>query len=401
MDSTIQHLTHWLQTTEIWGNSLVAWGYALAAAIISWLIISWILRISSKQLSARLEHIHASRARNSLNLALALLRSTRRWLVLLLVITLALKSLKIAGSAHVLGKTKAGTLVLGTPETMLVHIVFAICAIQAAFWIIALIRIWIEEKLIANNPENANVVLLGMLSWFLKLVVWTIVLLAVLANLGMNITAFIASLGVGGIAIALGLQTMLKDVFASLAIGLDKPYKVGEFIMFGSILGTVTKVGARSVRLDSLSGEELSISNSNLASQLVHNYSRMPRRRIVFDFSVPYLTPAKHLETIVTKVHEFLDDEKQAAYDRGHFIAFGQSGYDLEFVYNVTDSNFALYRDIQQRVNFKTIALLEELGVDFALPTRRLQVSQQPGQENQAALAAQALLAQSVSSGAD
>lgn len=336
-------------------NSVTTWLYALVGALIGWLVVSWALRIGTQRVEAHAEHIATPRHRNSLRTLLVLLRSTRRWLVFLLTLTLAFETLELPGHTN----------------AILSHVAFVVLGVQIALWCTALIRLWLEERAISDG-RNVNRVLVGMLSWGLQLAIWAIVLLAFLANFGIDITAFIASLGVGGIAIALGLQTVLKDVFASIAIGLDKPYEVGEFIMFGDILGTVVKVGARSVRIASLSGEELSISNSNLLGQLVHNFSRMPQRRIVFGFRVPYSTSRVQIETIVEKTRGFLEDEEQVRFDRGHFIAFGEYGFDFEFVYYVLTSNYTTYRDIQQRVNLQIVALLEELNASFAIPSRQV-----------------------------
>lgn len=353
-------------------NPLTAWLYALGGALVAWIAASWILRVATQRLTAKLALAHSPRQRNYLHTVVVLLQSTRRWLILLLVLTLAGETLDLPGHARLLGHTKEGAIVLGAPSSVLAHLAFAICAIQVALWCTALIRVWLEDRLSADYVRVSNPVLVGMLSWILKLIVWAILLLAILANAGMNITAFLASLGVGGIAVALGLQTTLKDVFASISIGLDKPYTVGEFIMFDDVLGTVLKVGARTTRMASLSGEELSISNADLVSKLVHNYSRMPKRRIVFGFRVPYDTPAQTVREIVTQTREFIAQEEQASFDRGHFIAFGVSGYEFEFVYFVKSSDYTLYCDIQQRINFRIIELLDQLDTRFAVPVRVL-----------------------------
>jgi small-conductance mechanosensitive channel len=214
--------------------------------------------------------------------------------------------------------------------------------------------------------------MLGVLTWVVQFVIWVTLVLALLAEGGVQISAFVASLGVGGVAVALALQNVLGDLFASISIGLDKPFEVGEFIAFGTDLGTVTKVGVKTTRIASLSGEELAISNSNLLKNLIHNYTRMQERRVVFGFRVPYGTSRHDLQAIVDGARAAITNQEQTRLDRGHFRAFGDSGFEFEFVYYVLDPGYTLYCDIQQRINFDIMAVLEGLGVDFAVPARRL-----------------------------
>ena len=236
-----------------------------------------------------------------------------------------------------------------------------------------LITLWLRHAEPGRLPVNP--VLAGMLSWAAQLLVWAVLLLFFLGNVGVNVTAFVASLGIGGVAVALALQNVLGDLFASAAIGLDKPFEVGQFIAFGDELGTVTHVGVKTTRIRSLSGEELVISNTNLLKELIHNHTRRTERRIVFGFRVPYGTPRAQIEAIPGHVRGFIELEEKTRFDRGHFASFGEHGPEFEFVYFVLEPDYTLYRDIQQRVNLRIMALLEELGVEFAVPARRLKLS--------------------------
>ncbi len=208
-----------------------------------------------------------------------------------------------------------------------------------------------------------------------------------LANVGVNITAFVTSLGIGGVAVALALQNILGDLFSSMAIGLDKPFEVGQFIAFGKVLGTVVHVGVKTTRINSLSGEQLVISNVNLLKELIHNYSRMVERRVVFGFRVPYGTSRERVAQIPGRVRVFIESEPQARFDRGHFANLGEYGPEFEFVYYVLDPGYTLYRDIQERVNLRIMELLEDLEVDFAVPARQVRISTTPGKTGTLAVA--------------
>lgn len=356
-------MTDWLTKTELLHNPIQFWLYAAAGALIGYLLVTNALRIVAARLQKLQLPANMSAPETVRTTALTLLQHTRRWLIFLLTLIIAADFLTLKPHA---------TAILG-------HAGFVLIGVQVVLWINALINLWLRHMPTKPDEASINPVLLGMLSWIAQIVVWVVLLMAFLANMGVNITALVASLGVGGIAVALALQNILVDLFSSIAIGLDKPFEVGNFIAFSDVLGTVDRVGVKTTRINSLSGEQLVISNSNLLKELIHNYSRMPQRRIVFGFRIPYTTPSAKVQTIAEKTREFIDSEEQVRLDRGHFIAFGEYGFDFEFVYYVLASDYTLYRDIQQRVNFKIMTLLEQLDVRFAVPVRQIHPSTSAG----------------------
>ncbi len=346
-------MQEWLHDTVWLGNSAASWLYALAGAMVVYLIARTALSV----VLGRLRRIDAGAPGTATRAVRALrttLESTRNWLLLAAALLLAASALGLGDRVR----------------PWIENTLLAVIGLQLALWANALIALWLRPQ--SASGERANVVMLGIVRWGAQLIVWTTLLMALLANAGIDITAFVASLGIGGVAVALGLQTVLGDLFSSISIGMDKPFEVGEFIAFGDNLGTVRHVGVKSTRIDSLRGEQLVISNSNLLGMLVHNYSRMPHRRVVFDFRIPYGTPTEKIRTIVDEVRAMFDDEEQARFDRGHLASFGEFGLRFEFVYYVLAPDFTLYMDIQQRVNLKIIELMERLDVEFAVPARVL-----------------------------
>ena len=180
-------------------------------------------------------------------------------------------------------------------------------------------------------------------------------------------------------AVALALQNVLGDLFASISIGLDKPFVVGEFIAFGTEQGTVTKVGIKSTRIQSLSGEEMAISNSVLLKELIHNHSRRRERRIVFTFRLPFDTARDKIPTAIERVRGFIEAEKPTRFDRGYLSGFGDWGLDFEFVYYVLDPSYNVFVEIQQRINLKMLEAWGELGIEFAVPARKLHAAPEAG----------------------
>lgn len=215
----------------------------------------------------------------------------------------------------------------------------------------------------------------GMMPAFLflgRLVLLSLLLLLALDNFGFDVTTLVASLGVGGIAVALAVQNILGDLFSSLSIVLDKPFVVGDFIVVGEFSGNVEKIGLKTTRVRSLSGEQLVFSNSDLLSSRVRNYKRMRERRILFHFGVTYQTSSEQLKAIPALVKQLIDAEKNARFDRAHFYSFGASSLDFEVVYYVTVPDYAAYMDVQQRINLGLFERLESEKIEFAYPTQTL-----------------------------
>ncbi|MGH8152103.1 MAG: mechanosensitive ion channel family protein [Rhodanobacteraceae bacterium] len=347
----------WLFHGQWLGNSILAWIIAGAGALCGYAIAQSIALF----LKARLGRL-ADRTHPGLHVVAAVAAATRGWLLLLIAIVVALDFLQLGSSAA------ASTHV----QRALDLLTWILVGMQVAFWINALLVAWLRRSASGNGRQTVNQVMLGVVTWIVQFVVWVTLVLILLDQGGVRISAFVASLGVGGVAVALALQNVLVDLFSSIAIGLDKPFVVGEFIAFGGDLGTVTKVGIKSTRINSLSGEELAISNSQLLKNLIHNYSRMQQRRVVFHFRLPFGTPRDKLPTIAERVKGIVQAETRTRFDRGHLATFGEYGLEFEVVYYVLDPSYNVFMDIQQRINIRILELCDELGVRIALPAREL-----------------------------
>jgi MscS family membrane protein len=212
----------------------------------------------------------------------------------------------------------------------------------------------------------------GLLLFFLRVGVWIVVIVSALAYFNYPIAGLIGALGVGGIAVGLAVQNILGDVFSSMAIVLDKPVRVGDFIKAGETLGTVEHIGVKTTRIRSLSGEQIVLSNTDLLNSRVHNFKRFEERRIVFQIGVIYQTPRNDLERIADMLKAAVEEQEQTRFDRAHFTEFGAFSLDFEVVYFVLSPDFALYRDIQQAINFSIHRRFEEAGIEFAYPTQEL-----------------------------
>ena len=245
---------------------------------------------------------------------------------------------------------------------------------QVGVWLTSLALALLERKKRTDQQDRALIGSLGILGFVARFAIWALVSLLALDNLGVDVTALIAGLGIGGIAVALAVQNVLGDLLASLSITLDKPFVIGDFVIVGDFMGSVEYIGIKSTRLRSLSGEQIVMSNADLLSSRLRNYGRMQERRVVFTLSVTYETPQDLLEQLPGVIRGVIDREDDARFDRSHFAAYGASSLDFETVYYARFADYNAHMDMQQRIYFALMAEFRRLGVDFAYPTQRLLV---------------------------
>jgi small-conductance mechanosensitive channel len=244
---------------------------------------------------------------------------------------------------------------------------------QAGIWAAAGASAWLDRKRRRSLAgDKAAIGSLGIISFLVNVVIWALVLLLTLDNLGINITALVAGLGIGGIAVALALQNVLGDLFASLSIALDQPFVVGDFLSVDEFLGSVEYIGIKTTRLRSLSGEQIIISNGDLLKSRVRNYGRMSERRVVFGTTVTYDTPLEKLVELPKIIQEIVKAQPDTRFDRAHFARHGDWALEFETVYYVLSADFNRYMDTQQAINLELHRRFAAMGVEFAYPTRKV-----------------------------
>jgi small-conductance mechanosensitive channel len=226
-------------------------------------------------------------------------------------------------------------------------------------------------RLARRNQESENAILfLGKIANF---GVWALAIVFLLQNFGIEVGSLIAGLGIGGIAVALAAQSVLGDVFSSFSIFFDKPFRVGDYIMVGNQRGTVKKVGIKTTRIESLTGEELIISNTDLTSSRIQNFKRMEKRRVSFTFGVEYSTPFEKVKKIPEIIREIVEPlQEKIELDRVHFAEFGDFSLKFEVVIWVLDSDYTVYMNYREKIN---LAMMEKFATEkivFAYPTQTI-----------------------------
>ena len=333
---------------KLWNALLVANDAAdLALALCLLLAVPLVLALV-KRLAQRL-------LRNGI--PAAVVRATNPWVLLPVAVYAAALSLEVA------------------PRVERVAALGAVLALlaQAGMWASRAAACWFELRFRdarARDPDGATT--LKLIGFAAQGVLWLLVALLALDQLGFDVTTLIAGLGIGGVALALAVQNILGDVFACAAIALDKPFVVGDFIVVDGLRGTVESVGLKTTRVRSLDGELLVFSNADLLKSRVRNFKRMLERRIQFGVSVTYDTPPDKLRRIPGWLRQAVEAQPTTRFDRAHFKAYGDWALEFELVYYVLDPDYNLYMDVQQSLNLAIYERFAAEGVEFAFPTRTL-----------------------------
>jgi small-conductance mechanosensitive channel len=346
---------------QVGDNSVLAWATALGVFAVVWMVLAIVRRV----IRGRISSMAASREGVvALQIADSAIRQTKGWFLLLLALLVASRFLEWPAEVGLL----------------ITRVLVAALLLQAGFWGTAALTAFLTRRRKQQLVDDPGAVAaMDLLGFALRVVIWAGVLLVILDNLEVDVTTLIAGLGVGGIAVALAAQNILSDLFASLSIVLDQPFVVGDFLAVGDFLGSVEKVGLKTTRLRSLSGEQVVISNADLLNSRIRNYGRMFERRIVFALGVTYQTSAEKLKAIPPMIKEVVQSEKQTRFDRAHFKEYGAFSLNFEIVYYVLSREYNTYMDIQQRVNLEIYERFAAQGIEFAYPTQMLYLTKSDG----------------------
>lgn len=263
-------------------------------------------------------------------------------------------------------------------EILLNRLLVVIFAYQIGKWGSAVLKASIEDYFKAKNPNEieSERATIGLLTLTAKAIFFVTLLLFVLHNLGINVTALITGLGVGGIAIALAVQSILGDMIGSMTIIMDKPFVVGDYIVVDGLEGTVENVGLKTTRLRAVSGEQLIFSNADLLKSRIKNLKRMEQRRLNYTIGVTYETKRDQLEKIPTIIKEIVEAEENVRFDRCFFLSFGASSLDFEVIYWILGRDILIARTAQQSINLKILDAFNREGIEFAFPTQTLNIVQ-------------------------
>lgn len=245
--------------------------------------------------------------------------------------------------------------------------------LQIGVWGSIAVRAIIERQFAAESTDPSDTARAGvarMAAFGARVLLWSVLTLVALANLGVDVTALVAGLGVGGVAVALATQNILGDLFASFSILLDKPFVPGDFIVVGDFMGSIEQIGVKTTRVRGLGGEQIVFSNNDLLQSRLRNYKRMRERRVLFELRVVYETNVENLRAIPGMIREVVLARERTRFDRAHFAKYGDFSLHFEVVYYVLDADYNVYMDIQHAINLEIFQRFAAAGIEFAYPTQ-------------------------------
>lgn len=348
---------HELASVRLLDNSLRDWLFAAMAFGITFTVLPLI----KSYLSRLARSVSATHKLVAVELLLRLLAHTSRLFVLVAALNLAERFLTFDSYVHRL----LGTLII-------IGVWY-----QIGRWAMVAIDFSIERQQTRRGEQDAGFASsLTVLKFIARAIIWSLAFLLALDNLGVNITTLVAGLGVGGIAVALAVQTILGDLLASLSITLDKPFAVGDSLAIGDAQGRVEHIGIKSTRLRSVTGEQIILANADILKSRVRNYGRMQERRSTLNIGVTYETPRLKLERIVAIVEAAIRAEPDVRLERCHFKEFGPSSLNFEAVFFVLNPDYTLMMNAQQAISFRILESFEKEGIEFAYPTQRVLVEE-------------------------
>jgi len=338
-------------------NSLADWLIAAALAVAVWSAL-WILR---RLIASRYQRRATAEQPTLIRLMAYLIGNTKQFFFFAIALSVASESLTLPDKLH----------------QVLANVVLVLILLQVGLWAGRAVRFYLDRKELerGGQPFAGS---LDIIRFVAGILIWSLVILVTLENLGVNITALIAGLGVGGVAVALALQNVLGDLFASLSIALDKPFSVGDSLVIDTFNGNVERIGIKTTRLRSVTGEQIILSNADILKSRVRNFGRASEQRALATLRVNYDTPADKLREIPKLVESIVREQANARFERCHLVAIGESAAQFELSYFVQQPKLNSLFDLQQSVNFRIIEEFKRAGVEFAYTTQRVLLDQGP-----------------------
>ena len=348
------YLTHKLGAVHqlLLANSLTEWLTAGIVAVAVWSAL-WIVR---RFFASRYKHLSLAAHRLPVRLLVYLAGNTRQFLFFALALDAAHASVALPSGV----------------QRAVSALVLILVLLQVGLWAGGALRFYFEMKEAERGADQVFAGSLDIINFVARMLIWSLLILVALDNLGVNITALLAGLGVGGVAVALALQNVLGDLFASLSIALDKPFVTGDSLVIDTFIGKVEHIGIKTTRLRSETGEQIILSNADILKSRVRNFGRAQEQRAVATIRVIYDTPADKLREIPALLERVVRDQVNARFERCHLKTLGETALLFELSYFVQQPAVNPLLDLQQAVNFRILEEFRRLGVEFESPTQRV-----------------------------
>jgi small-conductance mechanosensitive channel len=337
-------------------NPLHDWFVAGCVAVAVWSAL-WSIR---KVVGRRYKRFSTAENPAPLRLLAFLVGNTRQFLFLALTVYAAEEFLALPEKIH----------------HVVSNIVLILILLQVGLWAAGGLRFYLELKERARHPDREFTGSLDVVNFVAQLLIWTILTLLALSNIGVNITALLAGLGVGGVAVALALQNILGDLFASLSIAIEKPFVPGDRLVLDTYAGRVEHIGIKTTRLRSDSGEQIILSNADILKSRVRNFGRAVEQRALVNLLVALDLAGEKLKAIPAILESVVREHETARFERCHLKNIGAGGFEFELSFFVRNPAANPLADLQQAINFRIIDEFRAREIEFVYPTQSIRLDQ-------------------------
>lgn len=323
----------------IWGNSLEQYLLAISAFIFFLLLFKLLQTI----LITRLERIAKKTISKSDDVFIRIISSIKPPFYYFLALYFSVKFLTVTPFVE---KT--------------IHSILEIwIVVQLIFCVQVFVDFLVRRSLNKEQEKSARAAI-SLVKIVTSIVLWVIGLLFLFSNLGINVTSLIAGFGISGIAIALAVQNILRDLLSSFAIFFDKPFVVGDYIKVGMDEGVVKQIGVKTTRLKSLGGEEIIISNQELTSVRIQNFSRLKDRRVSFILKVDLKTEPEKIEKIKSNIQNIIAKHEEAEFERANIDTFDGASLSYEIVYFIKTETYQQFVSTKEKILLEILQCVDE-----------------------------------------
>ena len=353
---------------NLFGVSIGKLGLFFVIILITFIIKSIFLYIVDKKISILIKKTKPE----LYDLILNAIKSPLGYLILLHGFYLAIISLQLP--------EKIGQFEIASIVKPIYLLLISFIMLYFIFKIIDILAYYLHKEA-KKTDSSLNYQLVPLLVKSLRILVATVGILFILQNFGYNVTSLIAGLGIGGLAFALAAQNTVSNLFGSITIFSDKPFQLGDWIQVGDIEGIVEDVGFRTTRVRRFDQALVTVPNSLFINTGVVNYSAMKKRRISFNIGVTYGTSANKINEVVAGIKRIIEEDEE--FDHSFYmVRFNDFGtYSLNiFIYCFSSTtDWAESLRVREEFNLKIMQLLEDLGVEIAVPSQTIYLNPMKG----------------------
>lgn len=246
------------------------------------------------------------------------------------------------------------------------NIIFVLCVIEVTKIIIHAIEFLFDRYLRTHNKTKkaAYYAIINII----RIIIWSVVLLFVVSNFGINITSIITGFGVIGIAVAFAFQSILKDLFSYITILLDRPVDIGDYVKIDDKKGIIERIGIKTTRLKSIDGGEVIIPNTSLTEKKIDNFGKSNYRRVVHKVRIPLETKVEMIKKIKKELIRIAKSHSCNKIEHCNMSTIGDYFLEFDLVYRITPRNYYLYVNIKESINLSILKYFEKEKIMFAYP---------------------------------